>query len=257
MRVWLDPDRLQSLGLTATDVMAALQGQNIQVASGVLDQPPVNRAAGAFQIAVQTLGRLADPDEFGSIVVKQTPAPWCGSRTSPGSSSRRRIIRRIPISITIPRSRSPFSSGRARTRWRPPRASSTPDGPLSKRFPVRRQIRHRLQSDPVHPAIGRRGDRDHRRGHRARRAGGDRVPADLARRDHSAGRHPGVAGRHVFLHGAFGFTLNNLSLFGLVLAIGIVVDDAIVVVENVERNIATGLAPREAAQRAWTRSARR
>src|SRR5499433_2107905 len=72
MRIWLDPDRLQSLGLTAGDVTAALQGQNIQVASGVLNQPPVARP-GAFQIAVQTLGRLDSPDEFGAIVVKETP----------------------------------------------------------------------------------------------------------------------------------------------------------------------------------------
>src|SRR5262245_59702897 len=57
MRVLLDPDRLQSLGLTASDVNAALLGQNVQVASGVLNQPPVDRP-GAFQIAVQTLGRL-------------------------------------------------------------------------------------------------------------------------------------------------------------------------------------------------------
>src|SRR5262249_54167048 len=71
MRIWLDPDRLQSLGLTASDVTAALQGQNIQVASGVLDQPPVTRP-GAFQIAVQTRGRLDNPEDFGSIVVKQT-----------------------------------------------------------------------------------------------------------------------------------------------------------------------------------------
>ena len=71
MRVWLDPDRLQSLGLTASDVTSALQGQNIQVASGVLNQPPVTRS-GAFQIAVQTLGRLDNPGEFGAIVVKQT-----------------------------------------------------------------------------------------------------------------------------------------------------------------------------------------
>src|SRR3974390_347949 len=71
MRIWLNPDRLQSLGLTATDVTNALQGQNIQVASGVLDQPPSPKQ-GAFQIAVQTLGRLANPDEFANIVVKQT-----------------------------------------------------------------------------------------------------------------------------------------------------------------------------------------
>ena len=60
MRIWLDPDRLQSLGLTASDVTSALQAQNIQVASGVLDQPPVAHP-GAFQIAVQTLGRLDNP----------------------------------------------------------------------------------------------------------------------------------------------------------------------------------------------------
>src|SRR5262244_4219923 len=71
MRVWLDPDRLQSLGLTAADVVVALQGQNVQVASGVLNQPPVDKP-GAFQISVQTLGRLASAEEFGNIVVKQT-----------------------------------------------------------------------------------------------------------------------------------------------------------------------------------------
>src|SRR5450631_3793485 len=64
MRVWLDPNRLQSVGMTASDVVTALQGQNVQVASGVLNQPPVDKP-GAFQISVQTQGRLADPDEFG------------------------------------------------------------------------------------------------------------------------------------------------------------------------------------------------
>jgi len=71
MRIWLDPDRLQSLGLTANDVVSALQAQNVQVASGTLNQPPVAHP-GAFQISVQTLGRLANPDEFSNIVVKQT-----------------------------------------------------------------------------------------------------------------------------------------------------------------------------------------
>src|SRR5665213_2537663 len=71
MRIWLDPDRLQSLGLTANDVVRALQGQNVQVASGTLNQPPVEKPR-AFQIAVQTLGRLTDPGEFANIIVKQT-----------------------------------------------------------------------------------------------------------------------------------------------------------------------------------------
>jgi HAE1 family hydrophobic/amphiphilic exporter-1 len=69
----------------------------------------------------------------------------------------------------------------------------------------------------------------------------------VARRDHPDPRDPGVADRHLRGDGAFGFSLNTLTLFGLVLAIGIVVDDAIVVVENVERNIAQGMSPRDAA----------
>src|SRR3954447_19398938 len=71
MQIWLDPSRLQSLNLTASDVTQALAVQNIQVASGVLNQPPVPNQL-AFQTAVRTLGRLSDPDQFGSIVVKQT-----------------------------------------------------------------------------------------------------------------------------------------------------------------------------------------
>src|SRR6266849_3269150 len=72
MRIWLDPDRLQSLNMTASDVVASLQGQNVQVASGVLNQQPMT-SPGPFEIAVQTLGRLAEPDQFSEIVVKQTP----------------------------------------------------------------------------------------------------------------------------------------------------------------------------------------
>src|SRR5215469_10765405 len=71
MRVWLDPDRLYALGLTTGDVVTALQGQNVQVASGVLNQPPVAQPR-AFQIAVRTVGRLVDPQEFAEIVVKQS-----------------------------------------------------------------------------------------------------------------------------------------------------------------------------------------
>src|SRR5918997_2359865 len=72
MRIWLDPDRLQSLGMTSTDVVGALQRQNVQVASGVLNQPPA-ATPGAFQVNVQTQGRLAEPSEFADIVVKTTP----------------------------------------------------------------------------------------------------------------------------------------------------------------------------------------
>ncbi|HWC93997.1 MAG TPA: efflux RND transporter permease subunit, partial [Pseudolabrys sp.] len=71
MQVWLDPDRLQSLNLTADDVVGALQGQNVQVASGELNSPPVPEQL-SFQIAVRTQGRLDKPEEFGNIVIKQS-----------------------------------------------------------------------------------------------------------------------------------------------------------------------------------------
>src|SRR5713101_6329986 len=69
MRIWLDPEKVAARGLTAGDVVAALQGQNVQVASGVLNQPPVPKA-GAFEINVETLGRLVDPRQFDNIIVR-------------------------------------------------------------------------------------------------------------------------------------------------------------------------------------------
>src|SRR5205085_12583394 len=69
MRIWLDPDKVAARNLTAGEVVAALQAQNVQVASGVLNQPPT-ASLGAFQLNVETLGRLADPRQFANIVVK-------------------------------------------------------------------------------------------------------------------------------------------------------------------------------------------
>ena len=126
MRVWLDPDRLQSLGMTANDVTAALQGQNIQVASGILNQPPVDQP-GAFQVSVQTLGRLADPEQFANIVVKQTANAVVRLKDiGRGPSCPVSTIRRTPISISIRRSRSRCSSAPGRTRSPPPRTSARP-----------------------------------------------------------------------------------------------------------------------------------
>src|SRR5262249_13822151 len=71
MRIWVDPDRLQTVGLTATDVVLALQGQNVQVASGVLDQPPMSKQ-GTYQTAGNPLARLTIHEEFYNNVVKQS-----------------------------------------------------------------------------------------------------------------------------------------------------------------------------------------
>src|SRR6516165_9481842 len=251
MRVWLDPDRMQSLGLTGNDVTAALQGQNVQVASGMLDQPP-SKDQGAFQITVRTLGRLADPEEFDSIVIKETPS----------AVVRLKDIARVELAAQDYSSNSYLDHYPAVALgiFQRPGSNALETAKnvrelmekLSKRFPT--GVKYDIFFDPTQFI----------------RQSVDAVIDTIAEaivlvvlvvilflQTWRAAIIPLVAipvslVGTFFLMAAFGFTLNNLSLFGLVLAIGIVVDDAIVVVENVERNIATGLAPREAAKKSMT-----
>ena len=248
MRVWLDPGRLQSLGMTATDVTQALQAQNIQVASGVLNQPPVEKP-GAFQVAVQTLGRLANPEEFSNIVVKQTA----------GAVVRLKDVATIQLAAQDYSSNSYLgkSPAVALAIFQRPgsNALATADNivktmeVISKRFPA--GIQHGIVYNPTEFI---------------RQSVNAVIETILEAvllvvlviiiflQTWRAAVIPIVAipvsliGTFFFM-ATFGFTLNNLSLFGLVLAVGIVVDDAIVVVENAERNIAAGLSPREAAIR--------
>jgi hydrophobe/amphiphile efflux-1 (HAE1) family protein len=248
MRVWLDPDRLQSLGLTTSDVVTALQGQNVQVASGVLNQPPIAEPR-AFQVAVRTLGRLADPNEFANIVVKQSAT----------SVVRLKDVSRIELAAVdyTTNSYRDLDPAVALVIYQLPgsNALATADKikstmeELSKTFPdglkytiIYNPTEFIQQSiDAVVETIG------------------EAIilvvlVVILFLQTWRAAIIPIVAipvsliGTFFFMT-VFGFSLNNLSLFGLVLAIGIVVDDAIVVVENVERNIAAGLSPREAARR--------
>ncbi len=246
MRIWLDPDRMQSLGLTANDVTAALQAQNIQVASGVLNQQPIAKP-GAFEIAVQTLGRLAEPDEFAGIVIKQVP----------GALVRLKDVARIELAaqdytsnsyldrdpaVAIAVFQRPGSNALATAKG----VVATMDT-VAKRFPP--GIKYTIVYNPtefIQQSV-------------------DAVIETILEaivlvvlvvilflQTWRAAIIPIVAipvsliGTFFFM-AIFGFTLNNLSLFGLVLAVGIVVDDAIVVVENVERNIGMGLSPRDAA----------
>jgi hydrophobe/amphiphile efflux-1 (HAE1) family protein len=246
MRIWLDPDRLQSLGLTAGDVTQALQGQNVQVASGVLNQPPVEQP-GAFQVAVKTLGRLADPEEFGAIVVKQAP----------NAVVRLRDVAKVELAALDYSSNSYLNAEPAvalAVFQRPgSNALSTAQSiratmeELSKRFPP--GLQYTIIYDPtqfIEQSVAE-----------VEEAIGAAIllvvlVVVLFLQTWRAAIIPLIAipisliGTFFFM-AIFGFSLNNLSLFGLVLAVGIVVDDAIVVVENVERNIAAGLSPREAA----------
>src|SRR6516165_4533469 len=248
MRVWLDPARLQSVGLTANDVTLALQGQNVQVASGVLNQPPVDHP-GAFQIAVKTLGRLADPEEFGSIVVKQTSS----------AVVRLRDVAKVELAALDYTSNSYLNTEPAvalAVFQRPgSNALSTADAirasmaELSQRFPS--GLQYAIIYDPTQ-FIRQSVDE-------VEKTIGEAIllvvlVVVLFLQTWRAAIIPLLAipisliGTFFFMD-VFGFTLNNLTLFGLVLAVGIVVDDAIVVVENVERNVALGLSPREAAMK--------
>ena len=248
MRVWLDPGRLESLGLTAQDVVNAVQGQNLQVASGVLNQPPVQNQL-AFQVSVQTQGRLADPGEFGNIVVKQTPTAVVRLKNiarvelaAQDYGSNSYLDRDPAVALAIfqrPGSNALQTAKNVRATM----------AQLSQRFPT--GVKHAIVYDPttfIQQSV-------------------DEVEITiliavllvvlvviLFLQTWRAAIIPIVAipvsliGTFFFMN-LFGFSLNNLSLFGLVLAVGIVVDDAIVVVENVERNIAAGMPPREAAIR--------
>ena len=246
MRVWLDPDRLQSVGLTASDVVLALQGQNVQVASGVLNQPPVNKP-GAFQISVQTQGRLANPDEFGNIVVKQTTNAVVRmkdiARTELAAQdySTNSYLDRDPA-IALGIFQRPGSNALSTSKA----IIATMDD-LAKRFPA--GLKYTIVYNPTQ-FIQESVDA-------VQETIGEAIllvvlVVILFLQTWRAAVIPLIAipvslvGTFFFMS-MFGFTLNNLSLFGLVLAIGIVVDDAIVVVENVQRNIEAGLSPHDAA----------
>ena len=199
MRVWLDPDRLQSLGLTAGDVVLALQGQNVQVASGVLNQPPMDKS-GAFQISVQTQGRLTNTDEFGNIVVKQTA----------NAVVRLRDVAKLELAAQDYSTNSYLDTSPAIALgiFQRPGSNALSTAQVDRKhdaravqaLPARLEIRHHLQSDAVHPAIRRCRPGDHDRGDPVGRAGGGDLPADLAGHRHPAGRHPGIADRHLLLH---------------------------------------------------------
>ncbi|MEQ1695798.1 MAG: multidrug efflux RND transporter permease subunit [Hyphomicrobiaceae bacterium] len=245
MRVWLDPDRLQSLALTATDVTTALQRQNVQVAAGVLNQPPM-ATQGAFQIAVQTQGRLADPDDFGQIIVKQT-----GTATVRLKDVARVELAALDYNLNSYLDKTaavglgifqlPGSNAIATAQ-----AIKTKMAELSKNFPP--GLEYAIVYNPT--------DFIQQSVNAVVKTILEAVVLVvlvivLFLQTWRAAIIPIVAipvsliGTF-FIMAVFGFSLNNLSLFGLVLAIGIVVDDAIVVVENVERNIADGLSPRDA-----------
>ena len=249
MRIWLDPDRVDAVGLTAGDVVQALRSQNLQVAAGVMNQPP-NSGPEAFEVGVQTQGRLMQAEEFGEVVIRAT---------DDGSIVRLRDVARIELGA-----QSYSTSGYLRKRSAVALAIDQRPGTnaLATAGKLRATIERLAQEFP--PGM------TYEIGYNPTdfvQASVDAVIETIFEaialvvlvvilflQNFRTALIP-ILAIPVSLVGtfavmaAFGFSLNNLTLFGLVLAIGIVVDDAIVVVENIERNLRKGLAPREAAHR--------
>ncbi|MBC2887467.1 efflux RND transporter permease subunit [Ochrobactrum sp. CM-21-5] len=249
MRIWLDPAKVAARGLTASDVVTAIQEQNVQVAAGSVGQQP--DASAALQVTVNTLGRLSNEEQFGDIVVKTG---------ADGQVTRLRDVSRIELGADAYALRSLLDG-------KPALAMQIVQSPganaldvasairgtmeeLQKGFPE--GIEYRIAYDPTVFV----------------KASLEAVVMTLLEaivlvvivvvlflQTWRASIIPLVAvpislvGTFALMY-MFGFSLNTLSLFGLVLSIGIVVDDAIVVVENVERHIALGETPKEAARKA-------
>src|SRR5580765_5458054 len=250
MRVWLDPGKVASRGLTASDVVNAIREQNVQVAAGVVGAPPMPIPVD-YQLTVNARGRLIDEKEFGDIILKTG---------ADGQITRLRDVGRLELAAGDYALRSLldnqsavgigiFQAPGSNALQLSSTVRSTMEE-LKKNFPE--GLQYRIVYDPTINV--RDGIRE--------------VVKTLFEaillvvfvvvlflQTWRASIIPLVAvpisivGTFAILLG-FGFSINTLSLFGLVLAIGIVVDDAIVVVENVERNIEAGLSPRDASHKA-------
>jgi hydrophobe/amphiphile efflux-1 (HAE1) family protein len=249
MRIWLDPAKVQARGLTATDVVNALRAANVAVSAGAINQPPAT-SPGGFQIAVQTLGRLTSPDQFEDIVVATDPD---------GRVTRVYDIARVELG-SQDYTRNAYLDGKTATAigiFQRPGSNalktaktlfSTMDE-LSKSFPP--GLEYRVAYDTT-VFIKQSVDEVVKTLFEATVL--VIIVIVLFLQTWRAAIIPIVAipislVGTFFVMQAFGYSLNNLTLFGLVLAIGIVVDDAIVVVENVERYLRQGMSGKEAAHK--------
>ncbi len=263
MRVWLDPNRMAALQLTATDIIAALKEQNIQVAAGSLGRPPVPRGED-FQYTLKTLGRLSTPQEFSEVIVKtgadgqivQLHDVVTPRRTSEDGLEYGGIAFGSGFEDTMCNLDGVPSSGLMVFQLPGSNALDTADAirakmdELRSRFPS--GIEYSISYDTT-PFIGES----------IKEVFSALIDAIILvaivvlifLQSWRAAIIPLVA-VPVAIIGTFavmaaiGFSLNNLSLFGLVLAIGIVVDDAIVVVEAIEHKLEHGMTPLEASREA-------
>jgi multidrug efflux pump len=252
MRVWLDPQKVAEHGLSASDIVAEIRAQNVQAAAGVVGGSPTPSGVD-LQLSVNAQGRLQSEEEFGDIIVKS------GAN---GEIVRLRDVARLEMgasdyalrslldnksAVAIPVMQAPGSNAidiadRVQAEMRDIKANM-PDGvDYSIVYDTTQFVRSSIEA-VVHTLL--------------EAIALVVLVVILFLQTWRASIIPLIAvpvsivGTFAVMH-VFGFSINALSLFGLVLAIGIVVDDAIVVVENVERNIEEGLSPREATYKAMS-----
>ncbi|HEX4550330.1 efflux RND transporter permease subunit [Pseudomonas sp.] len=250
LRVWLDPNKTASRNLTATDVVTAIREQNRQVAAGQLGAPPAPNAQ-SFQLSVNTQGRLVSEEEFENIIIRS------GDN---GEITRLKDIARVELGSSQYALRSLLNN-------QPAVAIPIFQRPGSNAIEISNEVRGKMEelkksfpqgmdySIVYDPTIFVRGSIEAVVHTLFEALILVVLVVILFLQTWRASIIPLVAvpvsliGTFAVMH-LFGFSLNALSLFGLVLAIGIVVDDAIVVVENVERNIELGLNPFDATKKA-------
>jgi hydrophobe/amphiphile efflux-1 (HAE1) family protein len=247
LRIWLDPNRLAAYGLAASDVVSAISAQNVQVSGGALGAPPSPPDV-ANQITVTTQGRFQSPEQFKQIIVRNT---------SDGRLLRVGDVARVELGARSYSSNSYLAADPTVGMgvFQRPGTNATQAAEqikatmetLKASFPE--DLEYRIEYNPtefINESITAVEETIYEavalvvivvfiflQSWRAAIVPVAAIPVSLI--------------ATFFVMNLFGFSLNMLTLFGLILAIGIVVDDAIVVVENVERNIALGKTPREAA----------
>src|ERR1700754_498451 len=253
MRIWLDPDKLAKLGITAVDVQQAVAEQNVQVAAGKIGQSPAPPGT-PFEMQVNATGRLSDPEQFGDIVVRSDPAS--------GAIVRMKDVAGIQLGALQYTSSAFFGK-------EPTVVLAIYQMPGSNALQLQQRVKDKMEE------LKKRFPK-----------GIDYAMHYDTTRFVSASMHDVVITLaealvlvvfvvFIFLQSwrttiiptiaipvsliatlvvmeALGFSLNMLSLLGMVLAIGLVVDDAIVVVENVERQLEAGLKPFDAAKKAMS-----
>jgi HAE1 family hydrophobic/amphiphilic exporter-1 len=249
MRIWLDPEKIASRNMTAGEVVAALRSQNVQVASGVMNQPPVPNQ-GAYQVNIETLGRLSDPRQFGNIVVKTA---------DDGRVTRLEDIARVELAAQDYTANGYLDEQEAvplLVFQRPgSNALATADRLIETMAELSKDFPPGLQYDIIYNPTEYIAESVNEVIKTIWEAAILVVIVVIIFLQTWRAAIIPIVAIPISLIGTFivmaalGYSLNTLSLFGLVLAIGIVVDDAIVVVENVERQLRAGLSPRDAAHR--------